>query len=102
VDAALAAIGETQKKYEPLISSDEEHHIYDNYRSAWEKYLAIEGRVLDMSRQNKPADATRLTTSDGFDAFVIADKLLQDDIDLNNKGAADSTKQAASTYSSAR
>jgi methyl-accepting chemotaxis protein len=102
VDAALAAIGETQKKYEPLISSDEEHHIYDNYRSAWEKYLAIEARVLDMSRHNKPADATRLTTSDGFDAFVIADKLLQDDIDLNNKGAADSTKQAASTYSSAR
>lgn len=61
LDGSLAAIGENQKKYEPLISSDEEHHIYNNYRSAWDKYLAIEGRVLEMSRQNKPADAARVT-----------------------------------------
>jgi len=102
LDRAMAAIGDTEKKYEPLISSSEERAIYQQYRSAWDKYFAVQVRVLELSRQNKEADASRLTLSDGLDAFIAADKFLQDDIELNNKGAADATTQAATTYSSAR
>ena len=102
LDQSLAAIDASQKKYEPLISSDEERRLYQQYRSAWDKYMAVQMRVLELSRQNKTAEATRLTLADGLDAFIASDKILQDDIELNNKGAADATKQAAATYSSSR
>ncbi|MGP0097491.1 MAG: methyl-accepting chemotaxis protein, partial [Terriglobales bacterium] len=102
MDRALAAIPETAKKYEPLISSDEERHIYEQYRAAWDKYLGVQGRVLELSRQTKTAEATRLALSEGLEAFIAADKFLHDDIELNNKGAADATLQAAATYSSSR
>ena len=102
LDRSLAAVGEAQKNYEPLISSDEERRLYQQYRSAWDKYMAVQGRVLELSRQNKEQEAGRLSVSDGLETFLAVDKSLQDDIELNDKGAAEATRQAGTTYSSAR
>jgi methyl-accepting chemotaxis protein len=102
LDRSLAAVGDAQKKYEPLISSDEERRLYEQYRSAWDKYMVVEGRVMELSRQNKTEEAAHLTLSDGLEAFLASDKILQDDIDLNDKGAANAAKEASATYSSSR
>jgi methyl-accepting chemotaxis protein len=102
LDRSLAAIGDTRRKYEALISSDEQRRLYEQYRSAWDRYMAVQERVLELSRQNKQAEAARLTLADGLEDFLAADKILLDDIELNDKGAAEATKQAAATYSSSR
>ena len=102
LERTAAEIGNDEKEYESLINSDEERRLYQQYRSAWDKYLAVQARVLELSRQHKEAEAIPLALSEGLEAFVAADKFLQDDIELNNKGAAQATKQAAATYSSSR
>ena len=43
-----------------------------------------------------------MAQSEGSEFFEAATKYLQDDIDLNNKGADDAARQAAATYSSSR
>ena len=51
--AALSKLKEDQKTYEPMISSDEERKLYEQYQSLWDKYTSIHVRVLDLSRQGK-------------------------------------------------
>ena len=102
VDRSLAEVADGENAYEPLISSPEERHTYGEFRSAWDKYVAVQGRVLELSRQHKEAEASSLSLSEGFEALGAADKFLQDDIEINNKGAGEATKQAGATYSSSR
>jgi len=100
--ATLNEIAEDERRYEPLISTDEERHLYQGFRSDWEKYLAVQKQVLALSNGNKTADAGRMTTSEGRVAFEAADKWLQDDVALNDKSAAAATKAGADVYSSSR
>ena len=98
---SLAEVAEDRKKYEPLISSDEERRIYQEFAAAWEKHLAAKDRFMELAKQDEEkADA--LNMSEGLNTFTAADKWLDDDVALNAKGAEDSGKSAAQTYSSAR
>jgi methyl-accepting chemotaxis protein len=98
----INTIAADQKRYEPLISSDEERKIYQEFREQWDQYVAVNERVRELAKQNKNAEAVALQQSEGSQHFEPATKYLQDDIELNNKGAADATKQAAAAYSSSR
>jgi len=102
LDRYLAAVGDDEKAYEPEISTDGERRIYQQFRTEWDKYMAVQRRVLELSRQGKRDEAAQLTVSEGLEAFGAVDKQLLDDIELNNKGATDATKQAGATYSSSR
>jgi methyl-accepting chemotaxis protein len=102
IDHSIADLHDDEKKYEALISSDEERRIYEEFRSAWDKYIAIKDRVLELSRQGKEKEAQALTMSEGLATFAQTDKLLVDDVALNDKGAADSAKVAAAVYSASR
>jgi methyl-accepting chemotaxis protein len=96
------AIADDEKIYEPMISSDEERKLYQGFHEQWDKYIVVNERVKEMARQNKSAEAVLLAQSDGSQTFEAAAKILQDDIDLNDKGASDAAKQAATAYSSSR
>ena len=100
--AALSKLKEDQKTYEPMISSDEERKLYEQYQSLWDKYTSIHVRVLDLSRQGKKTEARDLTFAEARPAFQAAVDKLEEDVALNDKGAKDSATQAASTYVSAR
>ncbi len=100
--STIAAMGEAEKRYEPLISSDEEHRLYDQFRSELDKYLAIRERVLDLSRQDKKKDAETLSMSEGLSVYNGVAKLIDQDVTLNEKGATDAAKQAGAVYSSSR
>ncbi|MFT4275257.1 MAG: methyl-accepting chemotaxis protein [Rhodopseudomonas sp.] len=101
---ALDAIRTDQSVYEPLISSAEEQQLYEVFKKEWATYLDGSQKVVEMSRKSvgqfSPEGAEYL-------AKVVvpigrrADVVLQKDIDLNNKGAAESNTNAAATYSSA-
>jgi len=102
IDRSLTDVVEAENKYEPLISSDEERQLYQQFRSQWDKHLATNERVLELARQGKEKEAETLSMSEGLPSFVSADKLLGEDVALNDKGAADAAQQAATVYASSR
>src|ERR1700722_2010303 len=102
VNSEFGQIASDEKTYEPLISSDKERKLYEGFREQWDKYMATNKDVREFAKQNKNSEAILLAQSEGAEAFEAAAKFLGDDVDLNAMGGADSAKEAASTYSSAR
>ena len=98
----LAAVGDTEKAYEPMISSDEEKRLYQSFRADFEKYMAVRQQVLDLLRQNKKKEAIELGTVRGLETFNVAAKDLEDNVALNAKDGDASAKLATAIYSSAR
>jgi hypothetical protein len=64
--------------------------------------MVVNTRVMDLARQNKNAEAISLAQSEGSQFFEAAAKCAQDDVDLNDQGAADAAKNAAAAFSSSR
>jgi methyl-accepting chemotaxis protein len=102
INGEMGAMANDEKKYEPLISSDEERKLYKGFRDQWDKYMVVNAQVKELARQNKFRESVDLAQTEGSQLFEAAAKYLQDDIDLNDKGAADATKNAAAAYASSR
>jgi methyl-accepting chemotaxis protein len=98
----LSRVAEAQKRYEPLISSDEERRNYQEFQANWEKYLAIEKRVLDLSRRDKKQEARELCQGEGLTVMTAAAKPLDEGAEINARGGDASAKQAEATYASSR
>ncbi|MCP3459832.1 methyl-accepting chemotaxis protein [Bradyrhizobium sp. CCGUVB23] len=91
----------TRKSYEPLITSSEERALYDQWSRAWAEYLNGVQEVMTLSRKGVghfPTDANELLQTKVAKMAQAADPLLQQDIELNNKGAEAETKKAADSY----
>jgi methyl-accepting chemotaxis protein len=102
MSGALALIDKDEKAYEPRISSDDERRSYADFRSTWDKYLANHAQVMELARGNKGEAARQLALSDGRDALLSAMSKLNDNLDLNDKGASGAAKTAAAAYVSNR
>ncbi|MGY8662764.1 methyl-accepting chemotaxis protein [Bradyrhizobium sp. UFLA05-109] len=91
----------TRKSYEPLITSPEERALYDQWTKAWAEYLNGVQEVMTLSRKSVghfPTDANELLQTKVAKMAQAADPLLQQDIELNNKGAEAETRKAADSY----
>jgi methyl-accepting chemotaxis protein len=102
INAELSALTDDEKKYERLISSEEERKLYQGWREQWDKYIAVNTRVMALAEQNRNTEAILLAQSEGSQFFEAAAKYSQDDVNLNDKGAADAAKQAAAVYAFSR
>jgi methyl-accepting chemotaxis protein len=98
---ALDDLQQHEKQYEPLISSAEERNLDQEFREAWDKYLAVHAKVMKLTRDNE-YQANVLAQSEGNSAFEVAAQSLQAEVDVNDKAAADFTEGAAQLYSSSR
>ncbi|MET0706412.1 MAG: methyl-accepting chemotaxis protein [Tardiphaga sp.] len=96
----LDILEKARKRYEPLISSAEERSFYTESSKAWVEYLDGVRQVLEMSRKNQDNEARTLHAKASL-AGVKSDEILQQDIDLNNKGADGAAVSAAASYGSA-
>ena len=101
LEQATTQLAEAETKYEKLISTDEERRLYDKMRSFWTSYLEQHHQVVSLSQAMKKQDAmaVNVEAKRPFDAAMEA---LEQDIDLNAKGAAESTRHAEEIYKSAR
>jgi len=90
------------KTYEPLVSTDEERGLYNDFRAGWDQYMALEKKVVELSLQNKKAEARDLSLSQGSELFAAATKPLQADVELNAKGGVASSKAGDTVYKTAR
>jgi methyl-accepting chemotaxis protein len=86
-----------RKSYETMITSPEEHALYDDFNASWNEYLAGVKQVLILSRNNQDDEARALHAKASL-AGVKADETLQKDITLNNKGADAASVQAAASF----
>ena len=102
INKETVTIAGDEQRYEPLISSDDERRIYQEFRATWDKYMIVNAQVRELAAQNKNAQAIILTQSEGSQTFEAAAQYLQEDVNLNNKGADASAKLAAEIYSSSR
>jgi len=90
------------KAYVPLISSDVERRIHDDFAAEWAKYLKIHDQVLALSRKNENESAKALLQGDSRKLFDSSSALLMKLVDLNSEGAKASTKDAEAAYTTAR
>jgi methyl-accepting chemotaxis protein len=98
---ALDAVQEHEKQFEPLVSSEEDRGFDQEFRQAWESYLAVHGKVMALTKDNE-YQANVLAQSDGNVAFEAAARALQSEIDANDKAAAAFTESGSQLYSSSR
>ncbi len=91
-----------EKVYEPLISSTEERKIYQEAIDQWSKYVETNAQVRALAKDGKNSEAIQLAQSVSGPLFEASAKALAEDVDLNDRGAAEAAKQAATTYSSSR
>jgi methyl-accepting chemotaxis protein len=93
---------EKEKLYEPMVNSPEEHKLFDTFRTQWDTQVQAQKQVMELLRDGKRAEAKELSLVTVSKLLEATDDTMRADVDLNDKGAAESTKQAAATYSSSR
>jgi methyl-accepting chemotaxis protein len=98
---ALADLDEHERQYQPLIASDQERALDQEFRTAWGKYLAVHEQAVVLARENE-YQANLLAQSAGSDAFEAAAKILEDEVVLDDKSAAAFAQKGAEVYSSSR
>jgi methyl-accepting chemotaxis protein len=101
MEQAQDDVQQHEKQYEPLVSSEEERTLDQEFRKAWEKYLAVHAQVMTLTKDNE-YQANVLAQSAGNDAFETAARALQDEIDSNDKAAAEFIQKSSLVYSSSR
>ena len=60
MEKQLNLLKENQKIFEPLISSDEEKRLYEEFKTEFDEYIQINKKLLQLSRQNLTAEAKAL------------------------------------------
>lgn len=88
-DASVVKLQEVFTNYEKLVSSPEEQQLFDNIKSAWARYAAIDAKLLDLSDKGDAGfnDARALSSGDAGAAFTDTLKLIAADVELNRSGA---------------
>jgi methyl-accepting chemotaxis protein len=90
--------------YEPLIVSPEEHALYKEWSSLWDKYKKGTEEVMALSRKaagKVPTEAHEMNSKTVNKIGLEADAVLKKSIDLNDAGADKAARDAADSYTSA-
>ncbi len=104
----LATVVESNSKirqtYEQMITSPEEHALYNEWVRLWESYKKGTEEVMALSRKSVgkiPHEAHDLNSKTVNKIGIEADAVLKKDIELNNNGADKAGNDAAANYASA-
>jgi methyl-accepting chemotaxis protein len=102
-DASQAKLDGAFASFARLVSSPEEKQLFDEIKSGWARYAALDAKMLELVDQGDAGvnDARALSSSEAGTAFTDTLKLIEADIELNRHGAEKEVAQAASTYQSA-
>ena len=95
-------LAEMRKQYEALISSPEEKTLYEEFGASWAKYVEVNNRALDLSRNSDNAGATDIMSNVSRPQYLAIKAILNKLIKLNTDGAAAASKASLDTYSTAR
>lgn len=97
-----ARLESNRNLYLPLALSDEEKRLMREFDEAWEKYLAMNKNVIELSRKNKNEEAKALLRGASEELFVKAGKLLEDMGEVNHQGGIAASARGEEHYQSSR
>jgi len=89
-----------RKAYEAMISTPEERALYADWSKRWEAYQGIAAKMIELSRKDGLSREARDLNKEMIKAGNEAETILEKDIELNDKGAAQDARAAEETYSS--
>jgi methyl-accepting chemotaxis protein len=89
------------RKYEPLISGPEEKRLFGEFTEKWTAYLKLQRLMSESALAEKGVDLLKADDAAARPAFDEVLKVIDADVDLNDRGAAASTADARATYSAA-
>ena len=95
-------LADMRKRYEKLISSPQEQKLYDEFAGMWTKYVEVNNRALDMSRNSDNASAADIMTNESGPMFLAMKAQLDKLVKLNADGSAAAAAESADTYATAR
>ncbi|MBC7583814.1 MAG: MCP four helix bundle domain-containing protein, partial [Tardiphaga sp.] len=104
LEAQVQRNNKTRQAYEKLIGSAEERETYANWAKEWDAYKAIAQQIMALSRSagsGFPREAIKLNEDKAIPQGEAADKLLETNVELNNKGAKKAGDAATNEYNSA-
>jgi len=93
---------DTQRRYEGLIALPEERALFDRFKVAEQKYLELQAQVVQLSGQNRVADASAILNQQ---MSSLADEIavtLRELVDLNKHNANLATEAARQVFNHSR
>ncbi len=99
-EAIEQRVPQTLKHYDGLISSAEERALFHEIEAALKTYVELDKRMLELSNQGEVAylDARGLASGGSATAYSALSALVDKDIALNAKGAAQAWVDGQATY----
>ena len=101
LDAMRGKMAEQFAAYEKLISSEEERGLWKNFRASWDEYVPVQDKALEHSRKNENEQAAAFFNQ-STPLFDKAIEIIDRDVALNDKGAADAGVTADAVHGQAR
>jgi len=95
-------LADTQRRYEGLIALPEERALFDRFKVAEQKYLEFQAQVVQLSGQNRVADASAILNEH---MSALADEIavtLRELVDLNKHNANLATEAARLVFNHSR
>ncbi|MBK8175063.1 MAG: MCP four helix bundle domain-containing protein [Rhodospirillales bacterium] len=93
-------IAKIRAAYEPLISTDEERALYNNFSRLWEIYLEKSKEVIELSRNNENDKAGNIFNTTLREAFNSAHNPVKNDVALNVREANNAARFGEELYNS--
>ena len=93
---------DTQRRYEGLIALPEERALFDRFKVAEHKYLELQAQVVQLSGQNRVAEASTILNEQ---MSALADEIavtLRELVDLNKHNANLATEAARQVFNHSR
>lgn len=97
-----SGLSEAQQRYDRLIALPEERALFDRFKVAEHKYLELQAQVLQLSAQNRVAEASAILNDQ---MSPLADEIavtLRDLVEMNKHNANLATEAARLVFSQSR
>ncbi|AWY44277.1 HAMP domain-containing protein [Pseudomonas putida] len=102
MDVLKAESRKEMGQYEKTILVDEDRVLFDRFRSAEAAYMALQAKVIELSRKNQLDEARDLINGEMNPRADELSKTLTDLIEFNNRGANGAAAHSVDVFNSAR
>lgn len=85
-----------------LITNDTDRKLMEEAIAAWDKYLEVKDKILNLSRENKTEEALALVRGDSMDLFNTASNIFLEAVEFNKTGAEEASVSGDELYASAQ
>ena len=98
MDKLQQRLGDEKKQYEPLIISDKERQLFDQFVRERDRYQEFNKQFLQLSRQGDKEQASALLEGQSNDAYRDSSATLEKLIKLNSEVASQETRNSSDIY----